>query len=45
MDTASRIEKFETKKKLIQVKKIRVEDDKKDDSPKTLRDMLQALRK
>lgn len=45
VDTASRIEKFETKKKLIQVKKIRVEDDKKDDSPKTLRDMLQALRK
>lgn len=46
VDTASRIEKFEARKKLIQVKKIKVDEEKKEDSsPKTLREMLQALRK
>src|SRR3989344_6083573 len=46
VDTASRIEKFEARKKLIQVRKIKVDDGKTDDSsPKTLREMLTALRK
>lgn len=46
VDTASRIEKFEARKKLIQIKKVKVDQEKKDDStPKTLREMLQALRK
>lgn len=46
VDTASRIEKFEQKKKLAQLKKTKIIADQETPSaPKTLREMLQSLRK
>ncbi len=50
VDTASRIDKFRrkievAKEKPVKSKKETVEKDASDDAPKTLREMLQALRK
>lgn len=46
VDTASRIEKFETKKKKAAPKKVKVEEEKEEDTtPKSLKEMLQALKK
>ena len=46
MDTASRIEKFQKKMEAARplIKKTQKEDDR-DNSPKTLREMLEALKK
>lgn len=45
VDTASRIEKFEAKKKLQKDRREKIVKKKEDSAPQTLREMLEALKK
>lgn len=45
VDTASRIERFEMKRKAAQPLRSKKEVEKVDDQPKTLREMLQAIKR